>query len=223
MFRPSYLKEGKGIEKDAPPKTGLLLFAEIFAREFWQIMKANILFLLCALPVVTFGAAHAALARCTMNMVRDIPNDVWPDFRRAMREDFARNTVFGLIELGLFALGVALLRTSAALGSFGASVLALMLIGVTAVFFQNFWPMISTLDQTTAVVVRNAWLLSLVRLGNTLGMLALNMVILLPCLILFPLSLPVCLLLPFGLSSFCSSFSCWTGCKRYLIRSDSLN
>ena len=42
MFRPSYLREGPGIDKNAPPKTGLALAAEIFAREFWQIGRAHV-------------------------------------------------------------------------------------------------------------------------------------------------------------------------------------
>ena len=80
MFRPSYLKEGPGIAKDAPEKTGAAWVGETLVREFWQLVKLNVLFLLCCLPVVTFGAARAAMARCTVNMARDVPNDVWTDF-----------------------------------------------------------------------------------------------------------------------------------------------
>ena len=76
MFRPSYLKEGPGIAKDAPEKTGAAWVGETFVREFWQLVKLNVLFLLCCLPVVTFGTARAAMARCTVNMARDVPNDV---------------------------------------------------------------------------------------------------------------------------------------------------
>ena len=87
MFRPSYLKEGPGVAKDAPEKTGAAWVGETLAREFWQLVKLNVLFLLCCLPVVTFGAARSAMARCTVNMARDVPNDVWTDFRAALRQD----------------------------------------------------------------------------------------------------------------------------------------
>ena len=96
MFRPSYLKEGPGIAKDAPEKTGTAWVGETLAREFWQLVKLNVLFLLCCLPVVTFGAARAAMARCTVNMARDVPNDVWTDFRAALRQDTVRNLLCGL-------------------------------------------------------------------------------------------------------------------------------
>lgn len=108
MFRPSYLKEGPGIAKDAPEKTGAAWVGETFVREFWQLAKLNVLFLLCCLPVVTFGAARAAMARCTVNMARDVPNDVWTDFRAALRQDTVRNLLCGLAELALLWMGVML-------------------------------------------------------------------------------------------------------------------
>lgn len=101
MFRPSYLKEGPGIAKDAPEKTGAAWVGETLVREFWQLVKLNVLFLLCCLPVVTFGAARAAMARCTVNMARDVPNDVWTDFLAALRQDTVRNLLCGLAELAL--------------------------------------------------------------------------------------------------------------------------
>ena len=218
MFRPSYLREGPGIDKNAPPKTGLALVAEIFAREFWQIVKVNFLFLVCALPVVSFGAARAAMARCTVNMVRDIPNDVWTDFRRAIRQDFARNTLFGLAELTLLLLGFMLLHMAAVLESFLPALLGMLLLGITTVFFQNFWTIAAALDLPAGAAAKNAWLLGLLRPGFSAVGLAAGAAIVLPCLLFFPLSLPVCLLLPFGLESFVSSLLCWPGCKRYLIR-----
>ena len=48
MFRPSYLKEGPGIAKDAPEKTGAAWVGETLVREFWQIVKLNVLSVLSA-------------------------------------------------------------------------------------------------------------------------------------------------------------------------------
>lgn len=220
MFRPSYLKEGPGIDKDAPPKTGLRFAAEVFAREFWQIIAVNFLFVVCSLPIVTFGAARAAMARCTVNMARDIPNDVWTDFRRAMRQNFLRNALFGLAELILIVLVFALLHMSAVLNSFFPAVCGMLILCVTVTFFQNFWPLSVAIDLPLGATAANAWLLSLLCYGYTLTVLAVNAVTVLPCVLLFPISLPVCLLLPFGLSSFVSSMLCWSSCKRYIIRSD---
>ena len=142
MFRPSYLKEGPGVAKDAPEKTGAAWVGETLAREFWQLVKLNVLFLLCCLPVVTFGAARAAMARCTVNMARDVPNDVWTDFRAALRQDTVRNLLCGLAELALLWMGVMLVTAD----GFFPALLGMLLLCVTAAFFQNFWAVQAAVD-----------------------------------------------------------------------------
>ena len=97
LFTPNYVKPGPGIDKDAPPKTGLALFFEIFIREFWALVKLNVLFLLTCIPIVTIGAAMGAMTKVTVRMVRDIPNDVWYDYWRGFRENWKASTVLGLI------------------------------------------------------------------------------------------------------------------------------
>lgn len=130
MFRPSYLKEGPGIAKDAPEKTGAAWVGETLVREFWQLVKLNVLFLLCCLPVVTFGVARAAMARCTVNMARDVPNDVWTDFLAALRQDTVRNLLCGLAELALLWMGVMLVTAD----GFFPALLGMLLLCVTAAF-----------------------------------------------------------------------------------------
>ena len=34
-----YTKEGPGVPKDAPPKSRFVIFFEVFARKFWNIIK----------------------------------------------------------------------------------------------------------------------------------------------------------------------------------------
>ena len=163
MFRPSYLKEGPGIAKDAPEKTGAAWVGETLAREFWQLVKLNVLFLLCCLPVVTFGAARAAMARCTVNMARDVPNDAWTDFRAALRQDTVRNLLCGLAELALLWMGVMLVTAD----GFFPALLGMLLLCVTAAFFQNFWAVQAAVDIPFAAAAKNAWLLCLLRPGMT--------------------------------------------------------
>lgn len=214
MFRPFYLKEGPGIPKDAQEKTGAAWAADTLVREFWQIVKLNALGLLCALPVVTFGASRAAMARCAVNMARDVPNDVWSDFRAALRENAPRNMLFGVLELALLAMGLALVTTA----GFFPALLGMLLLCVTVAFFQNFWAIQAAIDIPTAAVAKNAWLLCLLRPGMTLLGLGLNLLLFVPAGLFFPLSLPYILLLPFGLSGFVSGMIGWSSCKRYLIR-----
>ena len=46
----SYLKEGPGIEKDAPKKKSVFLFAELVVRKFFPMLKANLLYSLLSIP-----------------------------------------------------------------------------------------------------------------------------------------------------------------------------
>lgn len=217
-FRPGYLKEGPGIEKDAPPKTGLALFFEILVREFWQLLKLNLLFVICALPLVTFGAARAALSRCTVNMVRDVPNDVWYDFRQELKKDFPRNTVLGLIEL--FAIGVFLLLLSlpGVRGNTAVCVVLFALAAVGALVLGYLWPMMVAVDVPLRAAVKNAAVLALAFPQHSLPALAVTLLLYGLSFWMFPLSLPLVLFVPFGMGSFVTSFAAWSDIRRLVIR-----
>lgn len=45
-----YSKPGPGVPKDAPPKAGIIVFFEIFARKFWNLVKVNIMYNIFNLP-----------------------------------------------------------------------------------------------------------------------------------------------------------------------------
>lgn len=216
-FRASYLKEGPGIEKDAPKKTGLALFFEIFVREFWQILKLNFMFVVCALPLVTFGAAHAALSRCTMNMVRDVPNDVWYDFRQEFKKDFVRNTKFGLLEL--FAAGALLMVLSQPVVRSNAVLCgAVLMFGVFGgLVFGYLWPMLVIVNVSEQAAVKNAVLLAFACLQHSLPALGVCALLLGLSFWMFPLSLPLVLFIPFGISSFVMSFAAWSDIQRLVI------
>lgn len=217
-FRPGYLKEGPGIEKDAPPKTGLALFFEILVREFWQLLKLNLLFVVCALPLVTFGAARAALSRCTMNMVRDVPNDVWDDFRQELKKDFSRNTALGLLEL--FALGMLMLLLSLP-GIRSNTVACVVLLALTAIVvlvLGYLWPMVVAVDVPLRAAIKNAAVLALAFPQHSLPALVVALLLYGLSFWLFPLSLPLVLFVPFGMGSFVTSFAAWSDIRRLVIR-----
>ena len=217
-YRPWYLKEGPGIEKDAPPKKGPALFFEIVVREFWQLLKLNLLFVLCALPVITFGPARAALSRCTMNMVRDVPNDVWYDFRQEFKRDFGRNLVFGLAELLCIALLALLLTRPAVQANAVLCGCVLMLVVFAALLFGYLWPMLVAVNLPLGAALRNACILPLACLQHSLPALGICALVFAVSFWVFPLTLPLVLFVPFGISSFVMSFAAWSDIRRLVIR-----
>ncbi|MDD6564784.1 MAG: hypothetical protein PUF08_06860 [Clostridiales bacterium] len=46
----SYLKDGPGVDVNAPKKKGIFLFLEVLGRKFFKLMKANCLYFLTSIP-----------------------------------------------------------------------------------------------------------------------------------------------------------------------------
>lgn len=88
-------REGKGIPKDAPKKTGFALFFSTIGREAWELFKLNLMLLLLAIPVVTIPASFAAACRICSNMLEDEVVFLWRDFWRAFSDLFLRATHMG--------------------------------------------------------------------------------------------------------------------------------
>lgn len=101
-----YFAEGPGIAKDAPKPTGLKRVWATFAREWWNLVALNLLFIAASLPLVTLPAAWVAMMRVAGVMVEDEPVEVWRDFREAFVARFWRALGAGALATGLVALGV---------------------------------------------------------------------------------------------------------------------
>jgi len=90
-------KEGPGIAKDAPAKTGFALLADVVARNWWELVQLNLLVLLCCLPLVTIPAALVAAARICVLMLEDRPTYLGRDFFEAFRQRLWKATAVGLV------------------------------------------------------------------------------------------------------------------------------
>jgi uncharacterized membrane protein YesL len=99
-----WIKEGPGIRKDAPAKTGLALLADVVARNWWELIQLNLLILLFCLPLVTVPAALVAGTRICTLMLGDRPVYLGRDFLEAFRNRFWKATLLGLIATVAIAL-----------------------------------------------------------------------------------------------------------------------
>ena len=90
-----YFGEGPGIDKNAPKPKGLKLLGAVLAREWWELLKLNVLFIAFALPLVTIPAAWFAAISVSVAMLED--RNVWllRDFWAAFRKRFVLTTVLG--------------------------------------------------------------------------------------------------------------------------------
>jgi uncharacterized membrane protein YesL len=104
-LRAYFTREGPGVPRNAAPKSGLPLLADVVRREWWMLIELNLLYVLFALPLVTLPAAQVAASRVTALMLADRPVYLVRDFWEAFRGRFWRATVLGA--LALLATGIA--------------------------------------------------------------------------------------------------------------------
>ena len=216
FFTPNYEKPGPGISKDAPPKKGIALFFEILIREFWQLIKLNLIFVISCIPIITIGPAISGLSKSTTKMVRDIPNDVWDDFKTGFRENFSHSVLIGTSGIILFAgcyLGFALYSEHFLLQTTSLVVLVLL----TNVWIYIF-PLLTSTTLPMTEALRNAFLLGSIRFYLSIPVALFCIFYIGVQLILFPFSIPLALFLGFSIPSFISSFIAWSGISRYIIK-----
>jgi len=160
--------EEKEIDKNAPAKRGAALFVDILRREWWELMKLNLLMVLFFLPVVTIPAALAGTTRIATAMLRDENHYLWRDFWETFRAEFLRATLLGWGLIGLIGIGagstVAYARelSSDSLFAIPAVIAAFGTVLLILVASHSLSMMIET-DLPTAKVLRNACLLSVIR------------------------------------------------------------
>lgn len=216
FFTPDYEKPGPGIPKDAPTKKGLALFFEILIREFWQLIKLNLIFVISCIPIITVGPAISGMTRSVTKMVRDVPNDVLEDFKDGFRDDMKTSIIYGILGLILFGggfLGIILYTDHPILQ---------MMSFIFLIFLANIWIYIFPLKTSTtldpAVWLRNAFLLSAIQFYYSIPTAILCLLFFGAQLFLFPFSIPLSLFLGFSIPCFISCFAAWSGIKRYIIK-----
>ena len=100
----------------------------LFLRRMFDLMVLNVLWLLCCLPVFTFGPASSALARVMITLVRGGSEAVAKNFFIAFRRDFGRAVVLGLI--GLLGLAIAVSDILFALSLSGGMKILFLIVAV---------------------------------------------------------------------------------------------
>ncbi|MBY3595116.1 MULTISPECIES: YesL family protein [Rhizobium] len=210
-LRDMWTKEGPGIPKDALGKTGLALFVETLGREWWEMVKLNILFLLASLLVVTLPAALAAMARVSVAFVEDRNIYLLRDFADAFLRYFWRATAWGLALAAAFAISIYVILTYAA-GARDNLVLAaplavaLVVTAFLAVLACHLVVLMVMRDLPALRLLRLAALASVVRPLPALASLAFNAALWLAHILFYPVSVFLPATFNFSLGMFAVAF-----------------
>ena len=101
---PGWLKSGPGIDRNAAPKQGFALLADVIARNWWELIQLNLLVILFSLPLITLPAALVAAAHICVLMLADKPVYLGRDFIEAFRGRFIKATLLGVTILAALGL-----------------------------------------------------------------------------------------------------------------------
>lgn len=222
IFSNSYSKPGPGIPKDLPPKKGISLFFSIFGREFWNLIKLNLIFVLFCIPVVTIGPAYAAMTRITTKMVWDKNVYILEDFWLEFKNNFKRSLPIGVIATCLF-LGL-FFATQFYWMQSNDNVVMLVIFFVSMIFalvlslaHVYIYPMLVNVQLAIKDIIRNSFLLGIACVWKSLLCVGISAMIYGTTYWYFPLSLPFVLFITFSFASLVNSFLAWPGIERYVL------
>ena len=144
----------------------------------FDIALLSILFTVCSLPVVTFGASAAALYSVMLRRVRNEEGAILKGFFQAFRENFRQGTIAGLIFIAinlLMFLDYRLISVIQNVTLAAVSAAAIMMVVLmTAGVFAYVFPLIARYENSLRAAFNNAWRLAVINLPKTIVLVVLN-------------------------------------------------
>lgn len=176
----------------------------VFLSKAADLMILNLLTLVCSIPIFTIGASFSAMHYALLRLRRDESTYVTKDFFHAFRKNFKDATaLWGCYFLaGAFLAldGYLVLRT----GIVFANTIKYLLVGVAvllAISMSWGFALVARYENTLRQTLRNSVFIAFSNLGKTVLM-AILMVLPFVLMCLFPITIPVILLLGFALSGY---------------------
>ena len=171
----------------------------------WELIKLNLLVLVCSLPVVTAGAAVTAMHYVLLKIVRREDSYMAKDFFRSFRQNFRQATVLWLIKLAFYVpFGIQVLFVRSEEGA-GAGLpkgmfYPVLIAGFAVVILLAFvFPLQSHFENGIAGTLGNSFRLALARFPRAFvlafiwvvpGFLLLHILAVFPLVLLLGISLP---------------------------------
>ena len=124
LFSRNFNKPGPGVEKDEPRKKGVARFFELLSRDFFDLVKLNLMFCVVIFPSVSaflfgilftnsgfgillgialsfpVGGGLTAYYYYVSKIMRDDPSYVWFDFKRKFVENYKQTMPIGMLCMG---------------------------------------------------------------------------------------------------------------------------
>jgi uncharacterized membrane protein YesL len=190
-------RPGKGVD-GPPPDKGAARFAFILKTHFLKLVTLNLLFLAFCIPVLTIPAALSGMTRVLMRLVREGICDLWQDFWKEFKTDFAKRLLAGLAFTSVPA--VAAILPAFLIAGTPTTGLWLTLAAVSFMVQGYLFPLLVIVDLPAGANIRNAFALCVLEWKKSLLLLLTAGGIQVLCYFFFPVSAPLMLLFSFSVS-----------------------
>lgn len=193
------------------PEKGTRLLGFIITREFWNLIKLNVYFVFFSLPVVTMGAAYAAMNKVIYDMIYDIPVSLLSDFWDAFKRNFGIGST--LFFIGAAANVVCIVCLNYYINSLARCWYMYVLIFIVACIWlvvmmacQYAMPIAVRVNLKLRYILKNSILIAIAALVRSFGALLILLTTYFLAIILFPFSGVFMIV---GLISYSTLISCF--------------
>ena len=187
LFSRNYDKPGPGVKKDELRKTGTARFFELLTRDFWDMIKLNLLLCICVIPSLAvfllgmfgyfsgiafilslflafpIGGAVSAYIYYITKMMRDDPSYVWYEFKRKFKENYRQAAPTGML-CTAFVYAQVLLWGSMIVAESGGDVVWFFVALLSLLIFAMITPYIfmhfAYIDLKTFRIIKNSVLMA---------------------------------------------------------------
>ncbi len=177
LFQKNYDRPGKGVSKNEPKKRGFFRFFELYFRNFWILVSAELWYILLSLPIVTSGLAQVGMAYICRMTARDKHVFVTSDFFGAIKRNWKRALPLGIINT---IISVVIAADVYVLYVFWTQDImnktwATVIFAVTAFVFTLFcfarfyqYTLMITFDYNIKTIIKNSWLFATLGIKHNL-------------------------------------------------------
>lgn len=172
-----------------------------------DLVILNILAIICSIPVFTIGASWTALYFVTIRMVRKEEGYVIKDFFRSFKENFKQATIIWLLVLVVAAVFTGDILIYNMMPDKVPQIIIVVVVALGFLALSTIvyvFPLLARFENTTKNTIKNAFLLSIVNIPQTVTaiiLMVLPVVLTLFVLELFPIIIMVGVSLPAFLTS----------------------
>lgn len=198
----------------------------IFLNKLGDIIVANLLFLVCCIPIITIGSALTALYHCMLRTVKGNNNGTTKTFFRAFKENFRQSLIvwLGLLAVGfILFLNIRFLQNTASVVSKPLFYVSLGIAGLVIILALYIFPVIAAFANTTVNLLKNAYVFAFLHFPSTL---AIAVITILPMFMtyrdikLLPLYACCWFFFGFGLTAYVNSLLLYRMFKPFLEKED---